>query len=134
MYSRWVEPLRMIVSGTAGTGKSYLINCLKLLLQHHLCVSAPIGVASFNIEGITLHSLFSLPTTGNYKQLQDQKLTNTQQSLFADVSFNIIDEMSMVGRNKLTGISAKSFHIYHKKFWEVIHVYCLVTSVNCPQC
>jgi len=27
------EPLRMIVSGTAGTGKSYLINCLKLL--HH---------------------------------------------------------------------------------------------------
>ena len=26
-------PLRMIVSGTAGTGKSYLIHCLKLLLQ-----------------------------------------------------------------------------------------------------
>ena len=26
-------PLRMIISGTAGTGKSYLINCLRLLLQ-----------------------------------------------------------------------------------------------------
>ena len=29
-------PLRMIVSGTAGTGKSYLINCLRLLLQLQL--------------------------------------------------------------------------------------------------
>ena len=50
--------------GTAGTGKSYLINCLKLLLQHHPCVSVPTGVASFNIEGVTLYSLFSLPTRG----------------------------------------------------------------------
>ena len=55
-------PLHMIVSGTAGTGKSFLINCLKSLLQHHLCVTAITGVASYNIEGHTLHSLFSLLT------------------------------------------------------------------------
>lgn len=38
-------PLRMIVSGTTGTGKSYLIHCLRLLLQHKLHVAAPTGVA-----------------------------------------------------------------------------------------
>ncbi len=47
------SPLRMIVSGTAGTGKSYLIQCLKLLLNDRLCVAAPTGVAAFNVDGYT---------------------------------------------------------------------------------
>ena len=54
-------PLRMIVSGTAGTGKSYLIHCLRLLLQNQLLVAAPTGVAAFNIDGQTLHSLLAQP-------------------------------------------------------------------------
>ena len=55
-------PLHMIVCGTAGTGKLFIINCLKLLLQEKLRVCAPTGVASYNIEGSTLHSLLNLPT------------------------------------------------------------------------
>ena len=53
--------LRMIISGTAGTGKSYLINCLR---QDKVCVTAPTGVVAFNVDGHTLHSLLSLPTQG----------------------------------------------------------------------
>ena len=60
-------PLRMIVSGTAGTGKSYLIHCLRLLLQHQLRVAAPTGVAAFNVEGHALHSLLSLPVRGDFE-------------------------------------------------------------------
>ena len=60
-------PIRMIVSGTAGTGKSYLINCLKILLKEKLCVCAPTGVASYNIQGYTMHNPFSLSTIG-YKR------------------------------------------------------------------
>lgn len=94
-------PLHMIVSGTAGTGKSYIINCLKLLLQSKLRVTAPTGVAAFNIDGYTLHSLFNLPTKGEFKELYGQQLHLIQQS-FSAVRYIIIDEMSMVGR-KLFG-------------------------------
>ena len=54
----------MIVTGTAGTGKSYLIHCLQLLLKHDLKVAAPTGVTSFIIDGRTLHTLLHLPTKG----------------------------------------------------------------------
>ena len=92
--------LRMIVSGTAGTGKSYLIHCLRLLLQKQICVAAPTGVAAFNIDGHTLHSLRSLPTRGEFKDLEGERLTKLQQS-FSEVRYPIIDEMSMVGRKIL---------------------------------
>ena len=59
------SPLRLIVSGT---GKSYLIHCLGLLLDHCVCVAVPTGVAAFNIEGHTLHSLLSLPVKGDFKE------------------------------------------------------------------
>ena len=53
-------PIYMVVCGIAGTGKSYLINCLKPLLQDKLRVCAPTGVTSYNIDGSSLHSLFNL--------------------------------------------------------------------------
>lgn len=69
-----LSPLRMIVSGTAGTGKSYLIYCLRLLLADKVRVAAPTGVAAFNIDGHTLHSLLALPTKGDFKELEGERL------------------------------------------------------------
>ena len=63
-------------------------------------VAAPTGVAAFNIEGHTLHSLLSLPVKGDFKELQGEQLHQMQQSL-ADMEYLIIDEMSMVGRKFL---------------------------------
>jgi len=91
------SPIHIIISGTAGTGKSYIINCLKRLLQDRLRVCAPTGVASYNIQGFTLHTLFRLPTRGDFKQLEGHKLHDMQQSL-AEMKYLVIDEMSMVGR------------------------------------
>ena len=82
----------MVVYGTAGTGKSYLINCLKLLLQHKLRVCAPTGVAAYNTDGTTLHSLFSLPKKDDFKQLEGQKLHKLQQ-LLEDMQYLVIDEI-----------------------------------------
>ena len=91
------QPLHMIVSGTAGTGKSYLIHCLRLLLKNQLRVAAPTGVAAFNIQGHTLHSLFSLPTKGEFKELEGNCLRELQHS-FCGIQYLIIDEISMVAR------------------------------------
>ena len=59
--------LCLIIIGEAGTGKSYLINAIRHLLQGKCAVTATTGKASFNIRGVTIHSLLKLPigTRGN---------------------------------------------------------------------
>lgn len=57
------KPLRIIVMGTAGIGKSYLM--LREMTgneaKNPLLILAPTGVAAFNIRGRTIHSALSLP-------------------------------------------------------------------------
>ena len=55
--------LKMVIQGTVGIGKSYLISCLKSALQTPceqsgciLILLAPTGVAYFNIHASTIHS------------------------------------------------------------------------------
>lgn len=91
------EPLHVIVNGTAGTGKSYLINCLRLLLGSNVQVAAPTEVASFIIDGRTLHSLLHLPVRGEFKEMEGTNLQKMQEEL-SSMKYLIIDEMSMVGR------------------------------------
>ena len=91
------EPLRMIVSGTAGTGKSYLIECLQQLLGDCLRVAAPTGGAAYNVHGHTVHSLVSIPVRGDFKEMEGQRLHTIQESLDG-VDYLIVDEISMVGR------------------------------------
>src|SRR6266542_5922936 len=58
------KPLRLIVIGTAGTGKTYLIKAIRSTLQEMkeassklpIIVLASTGVVAFNIDGITVHS------------------------------------------------------------------------------
>lgn len=101
-------PLRMIITGTAGTGKSYLIHCLRLLLPNKVEIAAPTGVAAFNVGGRTLHSLLSLPTNREFKDLQGDKL----QSYLSDIKYLIIDEMSMVGRNMIGQVDRRLRQIF----------------------
>ena len=96
----------MVVTGTAGTGKSYLIKCIRLLLGGTLKVSAPTGVASFIIEGTTLHSLLHLPTRGEFKQLEGNHLQQLQQAI-SSTRYIIIDEMPMVGRKVFGQIDSR---------------------------
>ena len=112
-------PLRMIVSGTAGTGKSYLIHCLRLLLQAKVRVVAPTGVAAFNIDGHTLHSLLCLPTKGDFKDLEGEHLNRLQQSL-AGMEYLIIDEMSMVGRKMFGQVDRRLRQVFPHRSDQVL--------------
>jgi ATP-dependent DNA helicase PIF1 len=51
----------MIVCGTAGTGKTYLISAAKQVLGTQCIVTATTGIAAFSINGQTLHSAAQLP-------------------------------------------------------------------------
>ena len=77
-------PPRLVVLGPGGTGKSFLIRVLMLLVRkwslarpqqssmsQGILVAAPTGVAAFNIGGSTLHSLFSLPVENRGKSKFD---------------------------------------------------------------
>ena len=66
-----------------------------LLLKDRLCVAAPTGVAAFNVDGYTLHSLLSLPVMGDFKPLEGKRLQNVQEML-ASVEYIIIDRQEDV--------------------------------------
>jgi len=64
------SPIRLIVSGQSGTGKSRVISILEQLVSKQLkcnglsvqvVVVAPTGLAAFNIGGTTIHRLLCLP-------------------------------------------------------------------------
>ncbi|CAG8641197.1 7999_t:CDS:2 [Cetraspora pellucida] len=101
-----IEPLRIIIMGTAGTGKSYLINAIRQLLQEMairngvesspIIVLAPTGVTAFNIHGTTIHSALSIPISGTNIDIKGESLKQLQKKLNG-VKYIIIDEKSMIG-------------------------------------
>ena len=92
------EPLCLIIIGEAGTGKSYLINALRNLLQNKCAVTATTGKASYNIKGVTIHSLLKLPVGPRAnRDLSGQSLTRLQDT-FKEVEYILIDEYSMLGQ------------------------------------
>ena len=94
------EQLYLIINGVAGTGKSYLINAIRNLLQSKCAVTATTGKAAYNLRGITLNSLLKLPVgsraRGN-KNLIGQSLCRLQDNLNG-TEYIIIDEHSMLGQ------------------------------------
>ena len=112
LEGRQNEPLRIIVMGTAGTGKTYLIEAIRSRLQEMteiageskspVAVLAPTGVAALNIDGITIHSGLSIPIVNDEKRLgiTGERLMQLQDRL-KDIRYIIIDEKSMVGRRML---------------------------------
>ncbi|CAG8802972.1 2782_t:CDS:2, partial [Cetraspora pellucida] len=110
-----VEPLKIIIMGTAGTGKSYLIRAIRDRLRmmtvdkvdSPVLVLAPTGVAAFNINGSTLHSTLSLPILSrNNFDISGERL-NQLQSKLSHVKYFIIDEKSMVGHHMLALIDMR---------------------------
>ena len=62
------KPLQMFVSGVGGTGKSFLIKAIKLLVgkiwlsrEVTVAVATPTDLAAFNVGCLTIHRLFLLP-------------------------------------------------------------------------
>src|SRR3954452_2572221 len=101
-----VEPLRIIIMGTAGTGKTYLINAIRNRLREMtgaesespVFVLAPTGVAAFNINRRTIHSTLSIPIVVNKNLDMNGERLRQLQNRLQSVKYVMIDEKSMVDR------------------------------------
>ena len=101
------QQLLMIITGLAGSGKSYLIDTVKSLLNERCKVCAYFGIAAFNINGSTLHSLLQLPIRGKRNgPLTSSALSKLQDDL-TGVTCLIIDEFSVIGQKMFGWINRR---------------------------
>ena len=113
-----VEPYHVFLSGPGGVGKSHVIklihsDTLKFLKLSGIfepddviaLLTAPTGVAAFNISGMTLHSALLLGRSkySGFQPLSHERL-NSLRSKLSRLMLVIIDEVSMVGSNMLLEI------------------------------
>ena len=99
------DPLRILICGTAGSGKTFLIRAIKQALGGSCLVLAPTGVAADNIGGATYHSKVPVPRSdvdrANIRLKEPSARLDRLEQDLTGVSYIIIDEMSMVGRRAL---------------------------------
>ena len=92
------EQLRMFIAGPGGTGKSWLIDALRNYFHtqnqdYRLRLASYTGVASRNIQGMTLHSALCL----NKQNKRSAKAKMNLIAMWRKVNYLIIDEVSMIG-------------------------------------
>src|SRR5271154_1569708 len=103
------------VTGSAGTGKSFIVNLIVNLLNNtnqKYLLMAPTGVAAQNIGGQTIHSSLRIHSYGHsYQTLAFSDLTFYQQ--LKSITTLIIDEGSMVS-SKLFNYISQMFSYIHQ--------------------
>ena len=106
------EPLKMIIQGTAGMGKSYLIHCIKEALSSQakfvhspILLLSPTGVASFNIHETTMHAGLKI-SIKDIRPLHGQSLTVFQEEM-KHIHYILIDEMSFIGSRLFVQIESR---------------------------
>ena len=123
------KPLRLIIHGGGGCGKSFLIKIIAEMIQRfsqslfrQVVLLAPAGIAAHNIQGQTIHSALALPVehygSTEFLPLNPQRLSELRND-FKNLTAVIIDEISMVGLkmfthihkrlNEIKGLSEDSF-------------------------
>ena len=97
----------MFVSGVGGTGKSFLIETIRALVDQlwpyddlTCAIAAPTGLAAFNVGGTTIHRLLQLPVEHEGKCAMYWSLSKSSQkvmkTMLQSVKVIIVDEVSMV--------------------------------------
>ena len=122
------EPLCMFISGVGGTGKSFLIEALKQLIDGiwtsddlTCAVAAPTGLAAFNVGGVTIHRLFQLPIEHEGKEAGYWSLSKASQKIMKTVlrglKMIIVDEVSMVSSLNLAYMHLRLEELFGGHSW-----------------
>ena len=91
----------VFITGSAGTGKTYLLNLYTQYLKErrvYPTIVAPTGIAASHLGGQTIHSFFSLGIRDNIDEGYVEFLLEKKylKSRFSKLKLLIIDEVSMI--------------------------------------
>lgn len=108
LAGRHPPPLRMLLHGAGGTGKSKVIQTITEFFtcrgaRHLLLKAAYTGVAASLIDGKTTHTI-AMVTRADDRGVSAQTKAKLQQ-FWRDYEYLIIDEMSMIGKTFLAKLS-----------------------------
>ena len=97
----------LFIQGQAGTGKSTFIKYLKKHSKKRIRLVAPTAIAALNIEGATIHSMFTLPLS-DFLIAREVLSTRRRKlkSILKKTDILIIDEVSMLRPDILDIIEA----------------------------
>ncbi|KAG2194771.1 hypothetical protein INT47_012073 [Mucor saturninus] len=119
------SPLRLFVTGGAGTGNSLLIKTLfQSLIRHYdvdrsrdltsnyVILTAFTGKIAFNIYGQTLHTTFHFPNNQTDIHELSSDIPNTMTAALAELKVVIIDEISLVSTRHFLWIDKRLRDIF----------------------
>lgn len=109
------KPLRIIVNGQGGSGKSVVINTIVTIMRKMfdtndvVKVCAPTGVAAFNVGGETFHHLFKMGIQKGEYQANDMNAATRKALIkkFKTLLALVIDERSLVSSKVLGTVERK---------------------------
>ena len=122
--------MHMFLSGVGGTGKSFLIEAIRAQVaaiwqgktdELTCAVTAPTGLAAFNVGGVTIHRLLQLPIEHEGKMAGYWSLPKDSQkimrNLLRDLKLLIIDDVSMLSCLNLTYIHLRLEDVFGGDTW-----------------
>ncbi len=97
----------LFIQGQAGTGKSTFIKYLKKNSKKRIRLIAPTAITALNIEGTTIHSMFTLPLS-DFLILRKVLASHRHKlkSILKKTDILIIDEVSMLRPDILDAVEA----------------------------
>ena len=97
----------LFLTGKAGTGKSTLIRRFISETDRNVVVVAPTGIAALNVDGYTIHRLFSFNTTTSLDDVRTGRYYPGRfAKTIASLDTLIIDEASMVRADLFDQVTA----------------------------
>lgn len=83
------------IGGNPGTGKSYLLNCLRQYLGKRLVVTSTTGISALNVKGVTLHSFMGFYHINMDFNALAASIIKKSKKKFCALEYLVIEECSM---------------------------------------
>ncbi|KUF05635.1 AAA family ATPase [Leucobacter sp. G161] len=97
----------VFLTGKAGTGKSTLIRRFLTDTDRNAITVAPTGIAALNVDGYTIHRLFSFPTGVSEELVRSERYYPGRfANALRELDILIIDEVSMVRADLFDALAA----------------------------